>query len=68
MAAVSRLSRVPAMVDAGIRASARDGGVFDDLVEIGLGRGVITPRLAAGLVKDLAAPRHAPAPTTSRTR
>ena len=56
------------MVDAGIRASARDGGVFDDLVEIGLGRGVITPRLAAGLVKDLAAPRHAPAPTTSRTR
>ena len=50
----SRLSRMPAMVDAGIRASARDGAVFDDLVEIGLGRGVITPRLVAGLVGDLA--------------
>ncbi len=58
-AVASRLSRMPVMVDAGIRASARDSGVFDDLVEIGLGRGTITPRLAAGLAKDLAAHRRA---------
>jgi menaquinone-9 beta-reductase len=50
----ARLSRVPAVVDAGIRAAARDQRTFDDLVEIGLGRGVITPRLAGGLVTGLA--------------
>lgn len=67
-ALASRLSRMPAMVDAGIRASAREGRVFDDLVEIGLGRGVITPRLAAGLAKDLVGNRRTPEPTTSITR
>ena len=40
----SRLSNAPAVVDAGIRAAARDQRVFDDLVEIGLGRGILTPR------------------------
>jgi geranylgeranyl reductase family protein len=45
----SRLSDLPAFVDAGIHAAHRDQGVFDDLVEIGLGRGLITPRLLAGL-------------------
>ena len=50
----ARLSRVPAVVDAGIRAAARDQRTFDDLVEIGLGRGVITPRVAGGLVAGLA--------------
>jgi geranylgeranyl reductase family protein len=56
----SRLSRVPAVVDAGIRSAARDQRIFDDLVEIGLGQGLITPRLGAGLARHL--PR-----TTART-
>ncbi len=49
----SRLSAVPRVVDAGIRAAARDQRVFDDLVEIGLGQGVLTPRLAGGLLRGL---------------
>jgi flavin-dependent dehydrogenase len=49
----ARLSRVPAVVDAGIHAAARDQRAFDDLVEIGLGRGVITPRLAGELATGL---------------
>ncbi len=52
-AVASRLSRLPALVQAGITASARDPRVFDDLVEIGLGRGLITPRLGTGLVTGL---------------
>jgi geranylgeranyl reductase family protein len=50
----SRLSNVPAFVDAGIHAADRDQRVFDDLVEIGLGQGLITPRLATGLARGLA--------------
>ncbi|MDX6301248.1 MAG: hypothetical protein QOF53_2462 [Nocardioidaceae bacterium] len=49
----SRLSTAPAVVDAGIRAAARDQEVFDDLVEIGLGGGVVSPRLVTGLVRSL---------------
>ena len=49
----ARLSRVPAVVDAGIRAAARDRRSFDTLVELGLGDGRIGPRLAAGLAKEL---------------
>jgi geranylgeranyl reductase family protein len=52
-AVTSRLSTVPAVVDAGIRASARDQRVFDDLVEIGLGQGLLTARLAGGLGRSL---------------
>ncbi len=55
----ARLSTSPTVVEAGIRAAARDQRVFDDLVEIGLGRGTITPRLAAGLVGRLASHRRA---------
>jgi flavin-dependent dehydrogenase len=49
----ARLAGVPVVVHAGIRAAARDDRVFDDLVELGLGRGRITPRLARGLLSDL---------------
>ena len=49
----SRLSRSPAVVDAGIRAAARDRTTFDTLVELGLGDGRITPRLAHQLVGGL---------------
>lgn len=55
----ARLSRRPAVVDAGIRAAARSERVFDDLVEIGLGDGRITPRLAGGLLAGLAVPSPA---------
>ena len=54
----ARLSTSPVVVEAGIRAAARSQQVFDDLVEIGLGRGTITPRLAAGLAGRLAVPRQ----------
>ncbi len=52
----ARLSAVPRVVAAGIDAAARSKGVFDDLVEIGLGDGTITPRLAGGLARALARP------------
>ena len=56
----ARLSHTPAVVDAGIRAAGRHSRVFDDLVEIGLGRGRITPRLVAGLAAGIVArPRPA---------
>jgi hypothetical protein len=53
------------VVDAGIRAAARDQRVFDDLVEIGLGRGLITPRLAGGLVRGLGTRTPPPHPTVA---
>ena len=61
-AVASRLSRLPAVVEAGIRASARRPAVFDDLVEIGLGRGLITPRLASGLAVGLVPSTQPPSP------
>lgn len=52
--AVSRLVSVPAIVSAGIDAAARRQEVFDDLVEVGLGRGLVTPRVVTGLAAGLA--------------
>ncbi len=40
----SRLASIPAVAAAAVGAAARDQGVFDDLVEVGLGRGLLTPR------------------------
>ncbi|WP_244928016.1 geranylgeranyl reductase family protein [Nocardioides sp. W7] len=51
-----------AVLDAGLRASARDQRVFDDLVELGLARGRITPAIVRGLVGALV-PRLRPPPT-----
>ncbi len=51
--AAARLSRHPAVVDAGITAAARDQRSFDGLVELGLGDGRITRQLAAGLAAAL---------------
>ncbi len=61
--ATSRLSTRPAVVDAAIRAADRDQRVFDDLVEIGLGQGLLTPRLAGALGRSLVgtATRRTPA-------
>jgi len=52
--AAARLARVPAVVDAGIRAAGRDRHAFDTRVELGLGDGRIGPRLVSGLVTGLA--------------
>ncbi len=52
----ARLVSVPVVVAAGIRAAARHQGVFDDLVEVGLGRGLVTLRVAAGLAGALRQP------------
>ena len=59
----SRLSQSPGIVDAGIRAAARDRHAFDTLVELGLGAGRIDARLAAGLVRSLVRPTR-PLPST----
>lgn len=45
-AALARLARRPALVDAGVAAAARDRLVLDELVELGLGRGLLTARTA----------------------
>jgi geranylgeranyl reductase family protein len=47
---VARLARNRTVVEAGIAAARRRRGVFDDLVEVGLGRGLLTPRVLAGLL------------------
>lgn len=50
--AVSRLVSIPRVVAGGVRAAARDQRVFDDLVEIGLGQGLVTPRVVRGLLSQ----------------
>ncbi len=50
-----RLCRHGAVVDAGLRAAVADQAAFDDLVELGLARGRITPVVAAGLARHLVA-------------
>ncbi len=49
----ARLSRHGTVVDAGIVAAGRDRRTFDALVELGLGDGRITPRLATRLAAGL---------------
>ncbi len=48
-ATVARAIGVPAVLPAGLRAADADPGVFDDLVELGLGQGRLTPRVLAGV-------------------
>lgn len=52
----SRLATSPLVVDAGIRAAARDPGAFDTLVELGLGRGRIDAGLVGALARALVRP------------
>jgi flavin-dependent dehydrogenase len=56
-AALARRHRV---VEAGITAARRRQRVFDDLVELGLGRGLLTPRVLTGLTTSIGSPRRAP--------
>lgn len=46
----ARLCRSGRVLDGGLRVAAREQAVFDDLVELGLARGRITPLLARRLV------------------
>ncbi|WP_026876253.1 geranylgeranyl reductase family protein [Jiangella gansuensis] len=48
-AATARLAAIPTVLTAGMRAARRDQQIFDDLVEIGLGQGLLTRRVVAGL-------------------
>ena len=57
----SKLTSFPAVVESGVRAAARDQRSFDALVELGLGDGRITPRLATNLVTNLASSLARPA-------
>ena len=50
----ARLTTADPVLDAGLRASAADQGVFDDLVELGLAAGRLTPRLLGGLARSVA--------------
>lgn len=52
IAVAGRLCRSGAVLDAGLRTSAADKAVFDDLVELGLANGRITPRLVRGLARE----------------
>jgi menaquinone-9 beta-reductase len=50
---MARAVRAPAVVDAAIAATARSQRAFDAVVELGLGRGLITAPLVAGLAREL---------------
>ncbi|WP_460711625.1 NAD(P)/FAD-dependent oxidoreductase [Nocardioides dilutus] len=50
----ARLSESATVVEGGIRAAQRDGRVFDELVELGLGDGRISRHLVAHLVGGVA--------------
>lgn len=52
------LARHPRLVDAALRGADRDRAAFDDLVELGLGRGLLTPRALAAVARG-AVPRRA---------
>ncbi|MFH0250146.1 hyaluronate lyase, partial [Streptomyces chitinivorans] len=54
-ALAARLARSRHVVEAALRACSADQRVFDDLVELGLARGRLTPVLAFGLGRALAA-------------
>jgi len=47
----AQLARHPRVVDAAMRGADRDRAMFDALVELGLGRGLLTPRALAGLAR-----------------
>ncbi len=56
IAAAARLSRFDPVLGAGLRASARHQRVFDDLVELGLARGHLTPTMIRSLGRELLLP------------
>jgi flavin-dependent dehydrogenase len=57
-ALAARLTRSGVVLDAGIRASAADQSVFDNLVEIGLAEGVLRAGSLRRIAGQLLAPRR----------
>ena len=53
-ALLARATARPGVVAAGVGATARSDAAFDALVELGLGRGLVTAPLVRGLVAELA--------------
>jgi flavin-dependent dehydrogenase len=51
--AATRLARIPGVVSAAVDAAGRDPEIFGSLVELGLGRGLLTGRTLAGLARSL---------------
>lgn len=51
--ALMRLTARPGVVDAGVAAAGRSPGAFDALVEVGLGRGLITGPLVRGIAAEV---------------
>ena len=52
--ALAAATRWPGVVDAGVAAAGRSPRAFDAFVELGLGRGLVTPPLVGGLAAELA--------------
>ncbi len=52
-ALLSRVLEVPAVAEAGIAAAARRQRAFDDVVDLAIGAGALTPRLAAATAREL---------------
>ena len=50
---LARVTRRPGLVDAGVAASGRSDKAFSALIELGLGRGLITPGLVGGMARQL---------------
>ncbi len=50
---LARVTSHPGVVDAGVAAAARSHPVFDALVEVGLGRGLITRPLALAMAREV---------------
>ena len=50
---LARLTARPGVVDAGVAAAGRSPRAFDALVELGLGRGLITAPLVSGMVREV---------------
>lgn len=51
--AAARLARIPGVLGAGVDAAGRDPAIFDSLVELGLGRGLLTGRALGGIARSL---------------
>jgi geranylgeranyl reductase family protein len=63
-ALASRISAWPRVMDAVLRAAARDQRVFDDVVALGLADGRLTPRTVAAAVPQLLRKRSRTRPST----
>jgi geranylgeranyl reductase family protein len=53
-AAAAWLARRPSVIQAAVRAAGRDRGVFDSIVELGLGDGLLEPRTLGHIARALA--------------